>query len=157
VERGVRGGFSESAIGEARVFSDQCRGIQRSKRSSSIDELDDHVTVAWLRVTPASEDMRAESWQTLSLRVAMPKNRCRRKLACDVALAISDWLRISFMVWLSSESRMLMGFEDVGSFKAHAMETFKSILHMTVKSSLKTQSPIPDWAASKIKESWNVQ
>jgi hypothetical protein len=80
-----------------------------------------------------------------------------KKLACDVALAISDWLRISFMVWLSSESRMLMGFEDVGSFKAHAMETFKSILHMTVKSSLKTQSPIPDWAASKIKESWNVQ
>jgi hypothetical protein len=52
---------------------------------------------------------------------------------------------------------MLMGINDVGEWKSHAIQTFRSILHMTVRSSLKTQSPIPDWAAEKVKESWNVQ
>jgi hypothetical protein len=80
-----------------------------------------------------------------------------KKLACDVALAIADWLRISFTVFLSSEARPLMGIRDVGEWKAYAIERFRSILHLTVRNSLKTQSPIPDWAAEKVKESWNVQ
>jgi hypothetical protein len=41
-------------------------------------------------------------------------------------------------------------------FKRYAIERFRSILHMTVRNSLKTKSPIPDWAAEKVKESWNV-
>jgi hypothetical protein len=49
------------------------------------------------------------------------------------------------------------GPKDVGEWKSHAVQAFKSILHLTVRNSLKTQSPIPDWAAAKIKESWNVQ
>jgi hypothetical protein len=80
-----------------------------------------------------------------------------KKLACDVALAIADWLRISFAVFLSSETLPLMGLRSPGEFKHYAFERFRSILHMTVRNSLKTQSPIPDWAAEKIKESWNVQ
>jgi hypothetical protein len=79
-----------------------------------------------------------------------------KKLACDVALYISDSLRISFMIFLSSESRTLMGIKDTGQWKAHAISAFKSILHLTVRNSLKTNSPIPDWAAEKVKESWNV-
>ena len=80
-----------------------------------------------------------------------------KRLASDVALYISDWLRISFMIFLSSESRTLMGIKDIGEFKNHAVQAFKSILYLTVRNSLKTQSPIPDWGLQKIKESWNVQ
>jgi hypothetical protein len=79
-----------------------------------------------------------------------------KKLACDVAVAISDWLRISFMIFLSSECQVLMGIRNTGEWKNHAVQAFKSILHLTVRNSLKTNSPIPDWAAEKIKESWNV-
>jgi hypothetical protein len=80
-----------------------------------------------------------------------------KKLACDVALAIADWLRIAFAQFLSSEVRMLMGFKDVGELKAYAFSRFVSILHLTVRNSLQTASAIPSWAATKIKESWNVQ
>jgi hypothetical protein len=80
-----------------------------------------------------------------------------KKLACDVALAISDWVRIAFMVFLSSEGQALMGIRDFGEWKAYAAQRFVGILHMTVRNSLSTRSPIPDWAAEKVKESWNVQ
>jgi hypothetical protein len=86
-----------------------------------------------------------------------PRNRCRKKLACDVALYISDWLRIAFVQFRSSESRSLMGIRDVGQWKYYAMERFKGILDLTVINSLKTRSPIPDWAAEKVRESWNVE
>jgi hypothetical protein len=80
-----------------------------------------------------------------------------KRLASDVALYISDWFRISFMIFLSSESRTLMGIKDTGEWKNHAVQAFKSILHLTVRNSLKTQSPIPGWGLQKIKESWNVR
>jgi hypothetical protein len=51
-----------------------------------------------------------------------------KRLASDVALYISDWFRISFMVFLSSESRTLMGIKDTGEWKNHAVQAFKSIL-----------------------------
>jgi|SRR6516164_3373699 hypothetical protein len=66
-----------------------------------------------------------------------------KRLACDVALAIADWLRISFAVFLSSETLSLTGLRSPGEFKYYAFERFRSILHMTMKNSLKTQSPIP--------------
>ena len=50
-----------------------------------------------------------------------------------------------------------MGIRDVGQWKYYALERFKGILDLTVHNSLKTNSPIPGWAAEKIKESWNVQ
>jgi hypothetical protein len=80
-----------------------------------------------------------------------------KRLACDIALYISDWLRISFMIFLSSESRTLMGIKDTGQWKAHAIAAFKGILDLTVKNSLKTNSPIPPWAAKEVMESWNVR
>jgi hypothetical protein len=80
-----------------------------------------------------------------------------KRLACDVALAISDWLRIAFALFLSSETMALMGLKTPGEFKAYAFKRFVSILHLTVRNSLATRSPIPGWAAEKVKESWNVQ
>jgi hypothetical protein len=101
-----------------------------------------------------------ESLRKLDLSVELGRRdleeRVPKRLACDVALAISDWLRISFAVFLSSETLPLMGLKSPGEFKAYAFERFKSILHLTVRNSLKTCSPIPSWAAEKVKESWNV-
>jgi hypothetical protein len=61
------------------------------------------------------------------------------------------------MIFLSSYSRTLMGIKDTGEWKNHAVQVFKSMLHLTVRNGLKTQSPIPGWGLQKIKESWNVQ
>jgi hypothetical protein len=79
------------------------------------------------------------------------KEQVPKRLACDVAVAISDWLRISFAVFLSSETIPLMGLRSLGEFKHYAFERFRSILHITVKNSLKTRSPIPDWATRTLK------
>ena len=112
----------------------------------------DAAQIHWLRIAEVLRRLDAG----LELARRDVEEMVPKKLACDVALAISDWLRISFMVWLSSESRMLMGFQEVGPFKAHAVESFKAILHRTVCDSLKTRSPIPLWAAQKVEQSWNV-
>jgi hypothetical protein len=74
----------------------------------------------------------------------------------DVSRQISEWLRISFAQFLSAESHGLMEIKDLGEFKAYAIERFRGILHMAVKTSLKTNSPIPPWAAAKVIEAWNV-
>ena len=75
----------------------------------------------------------------------------------EIVTFVSEWLRIAFVTFLSEESKALMGIRDVGQRKYYAMERFKGILDLTVHNSLKTNSPIPDWAAEKIKELWNVQ
>jgi hypothetical protein len=79
-----------------------------------------------------------------------------KRQAEDISLHIAEWLRIAFAQFLSSESRSLMGIKDLGEFKLYAIERFKGILHMAVKTSLKTNSPIPPWAAAKVIEAWNV-
>ena len=78
------------------------------------------------------------------------------RIACDVALYISDWLRIAFVQFLSSESQALMGIRDTGEWKHYAMTRFKGILDLVVRNSLQTNSPIPPRAAEKVRESWNV-
>src|SRR5215510_8848383 len=62
-----------------------------------------------------------------------------------------------FFFFFGSETVPLMGLRSPGEFKHYAFERFRSILHMPVRNSLKAQCPITDWAAEKIKESWNVQ
>jgi len=103
----------------------------------------------------------AESLRKLDLSVELGRRDLEemvpKRLACEIAAYISDWLRISFAVFLSSEVKPLMGIRDVGEWKHYAIERFRSILHLTVRNSLKTHSPIPDWAARQVMESWNVQ
>jgi hypothetical protein len=74
----------------------------------------------------------------------------------SISLSVSEWLRIAFAQFLSSEARALMGIKDVGEWKGYAIQRFKGILDLTLKSSLQTRSPIPAWAAEKVKEAWNV-
>jgi transcriptional regulator with XRE-family HTH domain len=102
----------------------------------------------------------SETLRKLDLAVEMARRDAEeqipKRLAEEISLHISEWLRISFAQFLSSEARSLMGIKDVGEWKAYAIERFKGILDLTVKSSLQTRSPIPDWAAEKVKEAWNV-
>jgi hypothetical protein len=73
-----------------------------------------------------------------------------------VAAQISTWLRVAFERFLSAETGPLMAIADLGEFKAHAIDRFKGILHLEVKTSLRTNPPIPDWAAAKVVEAWNI-
>jgi len=84
------------------------------------------------------------------------KSRYQNSLPKTVSQQISEWMQTAFAQFLSSESRILIGIKDLGEFKAHAIDRFKGILHMAVKTSLKTNSPIPEWAAAKVIEAWNV-
>jgi len=102
----------------------------------------------------------SETLRKLDLAVEMARRDAEeqvpKKLAELISLYISEWLRIAFAQFLTSEARSLMGIKEVGEFKAYAIERFKGILDLTVKSSLQTRSPIPAWAAKKVKEPWNI-
>lgn len=79
-----------------------------------------------------------------------------KRQAEEISLFISEWLRIAFMQFLSSEGPTLMGIKQWGEWKKYAVERFHGILELTVKSSLQTRSPIPKWAADKVCEQWNI-
>lgn len=71
------------------------------------------------------------------------------RVAQDAMTFAAEWMRIAFMEFLSSEGLF-------GEWKHYALTRFKGILDLVVQSSLKTRSPIPNWAAAKIKTAWNV-
>jgi hypothetical protein len=50
----------------------------------------------------------------------------------------------------------LMAITDLGEFKFLAIEPFREILHRKVKASIGSNSPIPNWAAARVIEAWNV-
>jgi hypothetical protein len=86
---------------------------------------------------------------------ANPDEQVPKMLVEDFSRQISEWLRFGFAQFLSFESERLMGINDLGEFKAQAIERFKGLLHGTVKTRLKTP-PIPPWAAARVIEAWNV-
>jgi hypothetical protein len=83
----------------------------------------------WLRCS--------ESLRRLDLSVELARRDAEeqipKRLASEIATAISDWLRISFMIFLSSQCQVLMGIRDTNQWKAHAITAFKSILHLVEK------------------------
>jgi hypothetical protein len=74
----------------------------------------------------------------------------------SVSLFLAEWLRIAFAQFLSSESRSLMGIKDLAEFKLYAIDRFRGIVFAAVKTSRKTNSPIPGWAEAKVIESWSA-
>ena len=74
----------------------------------------------------------------------------------EVAREISTYLRRAFENFIGSESPSLMAIAVQGDFKFVAIERFKGLLHSTVKASFRTNSPIPPWAADRVREAWNV-
>jgi hypothetical protein len=74
----------------------------------------------------------------------------------SVSLFLAEWLRIAFAQFLSSESRSLMGIKDLAEFKLYAIDRFRGIVFAAVKTSRKTNSPIPTWAEAMVIETWNA-
>src|SRR5262245_50798319 len=97
------------------------------------------------RLDLAVETARREAETQVPLRVAQ-----------EAQTAAAEWMRISFTTFLSSEAQGLMALKDIGEWKAYAMERFHGILTMTMKNSLKTRSPVPEWASRRISDAWNV-
>jgi hypothetical protein len=86
-----------------------------------------------------------------------PREQIPMRQIEDISLQIAIWLRLAFEQFLCSESPGLMGIKDyLGEFKFSAIESFRGILHRTVKVSIGNDSPIPPWAAAQVIEVWNV-
>jgi hypothetical protein len=135
-----------------------------------LEELEERSYVRLIRALEQGDPLTVKSAQEFYLRSSGTLRRLdlavqfeRRKsdeqvpkmLVENAARQISEWLRLGFTQFLSSESERLMGINDLGEFKAHCIDRFKGLLHTTVKASLKT-NPIPNWAAEKVVEAWNV-
>jgi hypothetical protein len=75
-----------------------------------------------------------------------------KKQVESVSLYLAEWLRIAFAQFLSSESRSLMGIRDPAEFRLYATDRFRGIVFAAVKTSRKTNSPIPTWAEEKVIE-----
>jgi hypothetical protein len=78
------------------------------------------------------------------------------RTACDAQTAAAEWMRISVMQFLSSETLALMAFKDGGEFRHYFVTRFKGILELTIKNADQTNSPVPLWALERIKIAWNV-
>jgi hypothetical protein len=79
-----------------------------------------------------------------------------KKQVESVSLFLAEWLRIAFAQFLSSESRSLMGIKDLAEFRLYAIDRFRGIVFAAVKTSRKTNSPIPTWAEAKVIEALDV-
>ena len=102
----------------------------------------------------ASETLRRLDLAVETERRSRSDEQVPKFLVEQVATLISAWLRIAFAQFLTAESPGLMNIKDLGEFKFSAIERFKGVLHSTVKARLK--SDLPDWAAAKVTEAWNV-
>ena len=115
-----------------------------------------------LRIKAAQEFyLRAsETLRRLDLAVEIERRNAveliPQKQAEAVSLHVAEWLRIAFAQFLSSESRSLMGIRDLAEFQLYAIDRFRGIIQMAVKTSLKTNSPIPTWAAAQVMQAWDV-
>jgi hypothetical protein len=79
-----------------------------------------------------------------------------KRQAEAISLHIAEWLRIAFAQFLSSESRSLLGIKDPAEFRLYAIDRFRGIVFAAVKTSRKTNSPIPTWAEAMVIASWNA-
>jgi hypothetical protein len=48
-----------------------------------------------------------------------------------------------------------MGIKNPDEWQAYAFDRFRGIIDLTLKNSLQTRSPIPGWAADKVREAWS--
>jgi hypothetical protein len=107
----------------------------------------------WLRT--------AETLRRLDLAVETARREAESQVPLRVAqeaqTAAAEWMRIAVAQFLSSETNALMAFKDGGEFRAYFVTRFRGILELTVKNADQTNSPVPDWAKTRIKEAWNVQ
>jgi hypothetical protein len=103
----------------------------------------------------------SESLRRLDLSVQLERRAHESQLSVKEAqatvLAVCEWMRISFMQFLSAEGRTVQGIKDFGEWRHYAAQRFVGILHLTVLNADKTRSPVLSWAKSMIKIGWNIE
>ena len=82
--------------------------------------------------------------------------------ACHTAglnyvLYVTEWMRVSFTTFFSSEGTAILGLTTVPELKSYVYERFHGVLQLVIKSADRTNSPIPDWAKSAIETGWNIK
>jgi hypothetical protein len=172
----VSNGSSRASVREQfeNLFSGELPPLGRRGAAAALERLEETEERAHARLLAAMQRDNAsqvqdfqdfwlkcsETLRKLDLAVEMARRDAEeqvpKRLAEELSLYIAEWLRIAFAQFLSSEARSLMGIKDVGEFKSYSIERFRGILDLTVKSSLQTRSPIPKWAADKMREAWDV-
>ena len=166
-QRHINGPFESTSNGE--LPPPGKRGAEHALRRLEDSEEEAHrrLQVALDRGNPIEVQAAQDFWlkcsetlRRLDLAVEVARRQEETqiplKTAEDSMTAAAEWMRIAFTTFLSSEVQGLVGIRDVGEWKAYAMERFKGILDLTVKNSLKTRSPVPDWAGRRIRDAWNV-
>ena len=78
------------------------------------------------------------------------------KIAEQTVFSAAEWMRISFMVFLSSEGQALMGIHNFGEWKCYAIERFRGILHLTVRNADKLVQQFRTGKRKGSREAWNV-
>jgi hypothetical protein len=137
-----------------------------------LEEIEERAHARLLRAIEHGNQFEIKSAQEFYLRASETLRRLdaaveteRRKsdelvplfLVEQISAQISGWLRSAFETFLTAESVYLIDINNLGEFKAHAIERFKNLLHATVKASLRSDpQPIPPWAAANVIEAWNV-
>jgi hypothetical protein len=136
-----------------------------------LEEIEERAHARLMRAIEHGDQFQIKAAQEFYLRTSESLRRLdaaieveRRKsdeqvplfLVEQISAQISGWLRSAFEQFLSAETVCLMDIDSLGEFKAHAIERFKSLLHSTVKVSLRSDASIPDWAAARVIEAWNV-
>jgi hypothetical protein len=136
-----------------------------------LEEVEERAHARLIRAIEAGNPFRIKAAQEFYLRSSETLRRLdlaveteRRKadeqvpkmLVEGISRQISEWMRLGFAQFLASESERLMGIDDLGEFKFLAIERFRGILHRTVKTSIANNSPIPPWAADRVREAWNI-
>ncbi len=147
------------------------RGAANSVQRNSLEEIEERAHARLMRAIEAGNPFQVKAAQEFYLRASETLRRLdlavetERRTALEqiplrqienVALQISIWMRSALEQFLSSESPGLMAITDQGEFKFLAIEQFRGILHATVKVSIRTNPPIPEWAAAKVIEAWNI-
>jgi hypothetical protein len=128
------------------------RRLQRALQGGDRFEIDACQTY-WLKV---AETLR-RSDASIDLARRQAEVQIPLKAAQDAVLFAAEWMRISVMQFLSSETVSLMGIKNVGDFKVYFIDRFRGILNLTVTGADKTKSAVPDWAKERIREAWNVE
>jgi hypothetical protein len=136
-----------------------------------LEEIEERAHARLMRAIEAGNPFQVKAAQEFYLRVSETLRRLDlaveterrsaeeqvpKKQVEGVSLYVAEWLRIAFAQFLSSESRSLMGIGDLEEFKLYAIDRFRGILYAAVKTSRKTNSPIPAWAEAKVIEAWKV-
>jgi hypothetical protein len=102
----------------------------------------DSAQTHWLRVAETLRGLDRE----LEFSRRSEEQMISPKTAQDTVTFVSEWLRISLSVFLSTDGLTLAaGFKTIGDLKVYFIERFRCVMFLTLKNASKTNSPVAPW------------